>query len=315
MDFLNNSPKTFRKLIVFLSVAVSMTIFLSWRAATCDAADLDDVLKAGKLRHLGIPYANFVTGGGDGMDVELVSLFASHLGVRYEFVKTDWGSAIGDLTGKKVKPKGDDIEVVKEVVAIKGDVIASGMTVLPWREKAVAFSSPTFPTQVWVIARADSPLRPIKPTGKTEGDIRAVKNLFRHRTVLCKKNTCLDPDLYNMESTEAIVTLFSGALNELAPALINGEAELLLLDMPDAIIALQKWPGRIKILGPMTDIQNMAVAFRKDSPRLREKFNAFLAQCKKDGTYDRLVKKYYPSVAAYYAGFPKWKERMAQLER
>ncbi|HZD54836.1 MAG TPA: transporter substrate-binding domain-containing protein, partial [Candidatus Aquicultoraceae bacterium] len=266
------------------------------------------------LRHLGIPYANFVTGGGDGMDVELVARFAEYLGVKYEFVQTDWAGAIGDLTGKKVKPKGNDVEVLEEV-PIRGDVIASGMTVLPWRQKAVAFSSPTFPTQVWVIARADSPLQPIRPTGKVGSDIRAVKRLFRQRTVLCKKNTCLDPDLYDMDRTEAVVKLFNGALNELAPALINGESELLLLDMPDAIIALQKWPGRIKILGPMTDIQDMAAAFRKDSPRLREKFNEFMAVCRKDGSYDRLVKKYYPAVAAYYAGFPKWKERTARLKR
>lgn len=314
MDFPKMLTTKYLKFFVVLFFAVSATLFLPGYATTALAADLDEVLKEGKLRHLGIPYANFVTGGGDGMDVELVSLFANHLGVKYEFVKTDWGSAIGDLTGKKVKPKGNDVEVLEEV-PVKGDVIASGMTILPWREKAVAFSSPTFPTQVWVIARADSPLKPIKPTGKAERDIQAVKSLFRHRTVLCKKNTCLDPDLYNMENTEAFVKLFGGALNELAPALINGESELLLLDMPDAIIALQKWPGRIKILGPMTDIQNMAVAFRKESPRLREKFNEFLVRCKKDGTYDRLVKKYYPSVAAYYSGFPKWKERMAQLER
>ncbi|MGZ9135164.1 MAG: transporter substrate-binding domain-containing protein [Candidatus Deferrimicrobiaceae bacterium] len=302
------------KSLVVQVIAIATLLLLPTFSATAVAADLDEVLLAGKLRHLGIPYANFVTGGGDGMDVELVARFADYLGVKYEFVKTDWGSAIGDLTGKRVKPNGSDVEVLGEV-AIKGDVIASGMTVLPWRKKAVAFSSPTFPTQVWVIARADSPLMPIKPTGKVESDIGAVKSLFRQRTVLCKKNTCLDPDLYNMDSTEAQVKLFNGALNELAPALINGEAELLLLDMPDAIIALQKWPGRIKILGPMTDIQDMAVAFRKDSPKLREKFNEFMATCKKDGTYDRLVKKYYPSVAAYYAGFPKWKEKIAQLER
>jgi ABC-type amino acid transport substrate-binding protein len=314
MEFFEGSPKKYLKSFVYLVISLTSMLVLPPFPTTVLAADLDEVLLAGKLRHLGIPYANFVTGGGDGMDVELVARFADYLGVKYEFVKTDWGSAIGDLTGKKVKAKGNDVEVIGEV-AVKGDVIASGMTVLPWRQKAVAFSAPTFPTQVWVIARADSPLKPIKPTGKVESDIRAVKSLFRQRSVLCKKNTCLDPDLYNMESTEANVKLFGGALNELAPALINGEAELLLLDMPDAIIALQKWPGRIKILGPMTDIQDMAVAFRKDSPKLRGKFNEFLARCKKDGTYDRLVKKYYPSVAAYYAGFPKWKDRIAQLER
>ena len=48
------------------------------------ADDLQDIRERGVLRHLGVPYANFVTGSGDGMDVEIVQLFARHLGVRYE---------------------------------------------------------------------------------------------------------------------------------------------------------------------------------------------------------------------------------------
>ena len=73
--------------------------------------------------------------------------------------------------------------------------------------------------------------------------------------------------------------------------------------MPDALVALQKWPGKVKIIGPVSDIQDMAVAFAKDSPELRSSFNAFLNTCKQDGTYARLVKKYYPFAFDYFPRF------------
>lgn len=70
--------------------------------ATAFAVDLADIRQRGALRHLGIPYANFVTTTGDrmdGLDVELIRLFAKHLGVRYELVETSWSEAFVDLTG------------------------------------------------------------------------------------------------------------------------------------------------------------------------------------------------------------------------
>ena len=69
------------------------------------ADDLREIRERGVLRHLGVPYANFVTGSGDGLDVEIVQLFARHLGVRYEYVPTTWGDVIGDLTGKQFRFK------------------------------------------------------------------------------------------------------------------------------------------------------------------------------------------------------------------
>ena len=269
------------------------------------AQDLDAVKARGVLRHLGIPYANFVTGSGDGMDVELMRRFAEHLGVRYQYVRTDWDEAIGDLTGKNVRPrKGGGYEVVGEV-PIRGDVIANGVTVLPWREQVVAFSVPTFPNQVWLVARSDSPLAPITPSGSIEKDIASVKKLLRERSLLCKENTCLDPALYEIDATGARVRLFSGSLNELAPALLNGEAEVTLLDVPDALVALEKWPGKIKVIGPISDVQDMAVAFRKDAPALRAAFDAFLADLKRSGAFRAIAMKYYPYVKDYYPGFFK----------
>jgi len=278
--------------------AAAMLLFMQVAAR----ADLDEVKKAGVLRHLGVPYANFVTGSGDGMDVELMQRFAQYLGIRYEYIRTDWPDIFGDLTGKKVRPKGDDIEFVADV-PVKGDVAANGITVLPWRAKAVQFSAPMFPNQVWLVARSDSPVNPIKPTGDLKKDIAAVKSLIREHSLMGKAGTCLEPSLYGLQEITDKITLFPGSLNDIAPALIKGETELTLLDVPDALVALQKWSSKIKIIGPVSQPQDMAAAFPKDAPKLLVEFNRFLEQAKKDGSFVTMVKKYYPYVFKYYPDF------------
>lgn len=295
---MNQKMPPFRRLVI--GALTLLLILIAGQAVF--ATDLKEIKERGVLRHLGIPYANFVTGSGDGLDVELTKLFAQHLGVKYQFVETSWASVIGDLTGKKVKAKGDNIEVVGQV-PIKGDIIASGFTILPWRAKVVDFSIPTFPNQIWLVARADSPLKPIIPHKSVDKDIAAVRGLLKGRTLLGKVSTCLDPSLYGLKETGARIKLFPGSLNDLAPAVIQGEAELTLLDVPDALVALEKFPGKIKIIGPITDKQYMGCAFAKDSPELRDAFNKFLKQAKEDGTYLSLVRRYYPKVFNYYRDF------------
>jgi ABC-type amino acid transport substrate-binding protein len=266
--------------------------------------DLADIQKDGVLRHLGIPYANFVSGAGDGMDVEIMQLFCKKLGVRYEYVKTDWGTVVEDLVGKKVKAVGDEVEF-GAAVPIRGDLIANGFTILPWRHHVVDYSTPTFPSQIWLIARADSAMKPIKPTASIDDDVATVRKMIRGKRVLALPKTCLDPAIYKLGDTGADIGLFGGKLNELAPALVNNEAELTILDVPDALIALEKWPGKIKIIGPISRKQEMGVGFPKGSPRLREAFNEFLQGLKADGTYDRIVKKYYPTIRAFFPEFFK----------
>ena len=121
----------------FLSILITAAALLVTSNAYC--RDLDEVKQQGVLRHLGVPYANFVTGSGDGMDVEIVQLFAKHLGVRYEYVKTTWSDVVPDLIGRKVKPDGNNAELL-DTVPVKGDIVANGFTVLPWREKVLNLS-------------------------------------------------------------------------------------------------------------------------------------------------------------------------------
>jgi ABC-type amino acid transport substrate-binding protein len=268
------------------------------------ARDLADIQKEGVLRHLGIPYANFVSGAGDGMDVELMQLFCKQIGVKYEYVRTDWGTVVEDLVGKKVKAVGDNVEF-GPAVPVRGDLIANGFTILPWRHHVVDYSTPTFPSQIWLIARADSKMKPIKPSQNIDHDVATVRRMIRGKKVLALPKTCLDPALYKLSDTGADIGLFAGKLNELAPALVNNEAELTILDVPDALIALEKWPGKIKIIGPISRKQQMGVGFPKDAPKLRETFDRFLAGLRADGTYDRIVRKYYPTIYAFFPEFFK----------
>jgi ABC-type amino acid transport substrate-binding protein len=290
---------------ITLAVSISMgTLLLLFGSTTGARADLKEVKERGALRHLGVVYANFITGSGDGLDVEVMKRFADSLGVKYEFVETTWGGAIGDLTGRKAIPKGDEVELA-EAVPVKGDVIATGFTILTWRKKVVDFSDPCFPTQIWLVTRSSSSLQPVAPGGNEEQDIAAVKRLLSGCSILGVPETCLDPNLYAVKEAGASAVAFTENLNALVPAIINGEAETTLLEVPDALTALQKWPGQVKVIGPISPMQHMACAFDKQSSELRNAFNRFFESIQRDGTYEALVRKYYPLVFDYYPEFFK----------
>ena len=268
------------------------------------AADLDGVLKSGTLRHLGIPYANFVVDNQTGLDVELMQAFAKHLGVKYQFVSSSWSTIIPELTGSIVKPVGDNIKIIGSS-PIKGDVISTGFTVLPWREKIVNFSETTFPSGIWLIARGDSSLTPISPSGDIDNDINQVRDELDGVAVLGLAGSCLEPNLYHIKETGAKVEYFSPDrdLEEMIPAVIAKQTDSTLMDVPVALIALQTWPGQIKVVGPLSEEQSMATAFSKDSPKLKQEFDKFFSEFKAAGGYRTLVEKYYLSVFVYYPDF------------
>ena len=269
------------------------------------ADDLQDIRTRGVLRHLGVPYANFVTGSGDGMDVEIVQLFARHLGVRYEFVPSTWGDVIGDLTGKEVRFKPTYREVGTRPV--RGDIIANGLTILPPRKKVIDYSDPTFPSAVWLLARPEAGVKPIKPSGNREQDIKTTKAMLKLGTTFVMDNSCLDPTLYDLEGKGYKLKRFTGStnLNDIVPALLKHESDMTLLDVPDVMVAMERWSGQVMVIGPISEEQRMGAAFRKDSPELRKAFNAFLAQIKQDGTYMKLVKKYFRAAPRYLPEFFK----------
>jgi len=57
------------------------------------------------------------------------------------------------------------------------------------------------------------------------------------------------------------------------------------------------------VLGPISEHQELAAAFPKDAPQLRQAFDEYLVRIKSDGTYDKLVDKYYPGIRRYFPDF------------
>ncbi|GAL03720.1 extracellular solute binding protein ScrB [Photobacterium aphoticum] len=89
-----------------IALVVSGVLF----SAFSHARDLADIKEEGVLRHIGVPYANFISyiNNGSihslsGLDVEIVKGFADHLGVRYEFIPASWTNVIGKLTGQQTE--------------------------------------------------------------------------------------------------------------------------------------------------------------------------------------------------------------------
>jgi ABC-type amino acid transport substrate-binding protein len=265
--------------------------------------DLAEIKERGTLRHLGVPYANFVTGAGDGLDVEMVKLFARHLGVRYEYVETDWNNVIQDLIGQNIVYKPSVQETGRR--PIRGDIIANGLTILPSRMKLIDYSVPTFPSAVWLLARSDYKVAPVKPSGNLAQDIEATKAKLASGTTFVMDNSCIDPRLHGIEGKGFKLLRFTKStnLNDIVPAVLKMESDMTLLDFPDILVALEKWPGRIKIIGPISEEQRMAAAFRKSSPALRAAFNEFFSRIQRDGTYMKLVQKYYPSAQRHLPAY------------
>jgi ABC-type amino acid transport substrate-binding protein len=273
-------------------------------AAPAAAADLDEIKARGELRHLGIRYANFVTGAGDGFDVELAQGFARHIGVRYTLVYSDFYNVIRDLLGQEVELR-DGRATLRGQHPVKGDMIATGFTVLPWRKQVLLYSDATFPTQVLLMAPADAPVQPIAGSDDLAADIAQTKALIGRKSLLVMERTCLDPAGYGLKGKGFDLRPYTRStnINEMVPAMLNRSAEYTLLDVASVTLDMQRWAGRIKVVGPISEQQEMAAAFPPDAPRLRDAFNAYLRQIRADGSYDRLVRKYYPGIDSYFPGF------------
>ena len=289
--------------IVWRSATPLLGLALLLSGTTVQAQDLGAIKERGVIRHLGVPYARFVMGNGEGLDAEIVQLFAKRIGVRYEYVPTDWLNVIQDLVGHDVEYQPEVRTTGKR--AVRGDIIANGLTILPPRKKVIDYSQPTFPSAVWLLARSDSKVTPIVPSGSLTKDIEATKAKLKEANTFVMDNSCLDPRLHDLEGKGYRLQRFStnASLNDMVPAVLKNESEMTLLDVPDIIVSMEKWQGQIKVIGPISGEQLMAAGFRKDSPELHREFDAFLSEIKANGTYMQLVNKHFRSAPRYLPEF------------
>ena len=161
----------------------------------------------------------------------------------------------------------------------KADLVISSMTITDERKQSVDFSDAYAMAQLAILANADSGVASIDDlnqpgkkvavkTGST-GDVYATKNLTNAEIVrLADESACV---------TEVVQGKADGFLYDQLTIYRNHQAN------PDTTEA---------VFIPFQDAEEWGIAVKKGNTELLDQLNAFIAQSKTDGEFDRLTEKY-----------------------
>lgn len=161
----------------------------------------------------------------------------------------------------------------------KADALMSSITITPEREEEVDFTDPYAVAQLAILANANSGIASIddlNQPGKTvavktgsTGDVYATRHLTNAQIVrLADESACV---------TEVVQGRADGFLYDQLTIYRNNQAN------PDTTTA---------VFIPFQDAEYWGIAVQSGNDKLREQFNEFIAQCKADGTFDKLTQEY-----------------------
>ena len=200
-------------------------------------------------------------GNPEGIAVDFMQDFADEYGYDLVIENTAWDGLIPSLQTDKA------------------DCVISSMTITDERKASVDFSDPYAMAQLAILANADSQIvsvddlnQPGKKvavkTGST-GDVYATKNLTQAQIVrLSDESACV---------TEVVQGKADGFLYDQLTIYHNNLANP---DTTDAVFI------------PFQDPEEWGIAVKKGNTELLDQLNAFIAQSKEDGEFDRLTEKY-----------------------
>jgi len=254
-----------KRIALLLFALVTLCTF----AAPALADTLDEVTSRGVLRvgmEPGYMPFELTNQRGEiiGFDVDMAKRLAKHLGVELELVSTAWDGIIPSLLTDKF------------------DVIMSGMTITDERAQSVDFAEPYIIIGQTALLRKDlagevtswkdldDPKYKIASKLGTTGEIAAKKMLPKAR--------------YFSYETE----------HEGIMEAVNGRVDAFIYDSPyNAVAFAQKGQGKLVFLDqPFTD-EPLGWAIRKGNPKFLAALNAFLAESKGNGTYEKIYTKWF----------------------
>lgn len=214
-------------------------------------------------------YPDEETGDYIGFDVDMVNDLCDRLNCEPEFVATAWDG------------------IFPALAAGEFDMVASGATITEEREEIVDFSYPYIVYgQILLLNAEDTMINDVKAA---EGKPMAVQ--------LNTTNEIKAVELYGDENVKRYDTFDLAVI-----ALMQGDADAVVIDLPSAAGFMQVYPGELKVGPELTSGEALGIAFEPDS-ELRSAFNAALVEFKADGSYAALYDKYFgESEAAAEAG-------------
>ena len=249
-------------LIVFGYAAVTALV-LAMTAASAETT-LEKIKRTGVMTSantFSYPPFGFIEDGKQvGFDVDLGNEIAKRMGVRLTFEAIDFRGIIAALTSGRV------------------DVLITGMVYTADRAERIDFSEPYFDGGVAAAFRPDKPItRPDDVIGKRVGtEIGSAGDKF----VREKYESRVEIKTYDTVFL-ALKDLENGRLD----AFVGSVAPMryIMRNMP-TLKASEIWDSRIQ-----------AANTRKQDKDLLDEINKHLSSMRKDGTYDKLVSKWFGS--------------------
>ncbi len=201
-----------------------------------------------------------------GFDMDLMNAIAEDQGFEVEYKDIGFDSLIPALE------------------ADEADIIAAGMNSLdPDRQKKVDFSTPYFDSQLVLVVADDN--TSINSIDDLTSDMKVAGQIGT--TGADEANALADDGKI---AKAVILDKVSDAMLQLQ----NGDIDAIILDKPVTESYISKQPGVAKIVGsPIGELESYAFAVQKDNAELLEKINTGLQNMIDNGTYDKLVAKWF----------------------
>ena len=205
------------------------------------------------------PPMEFVQNGKrTGFDIELTEAVAAAMGRKIEWIDIDFKGLIPALVSKRA------------------DLAMSAIYITDERKKVVDFSDPYFAGGLVVLTSKSGPIKSLKDL-----DGKKVSVQVGTKSVAYLKDNFPKVERVEVEKNQEMFSLVE-----------IGRADAAVTGKPAAKIFAQAKPA-LHVLTEQLTTEDYGIAVRKDAPEIRDAVNAALKKIKADGTYDKLVNKWF----------------------
>lgn len=245
------------------TIWIAALLLASALLAGCSSAD-GNTLKIGtEPTFLPFEFMDEATGKIDGFDIALITAMAEKAGYKVEITNVAFDGLIAALQSGNI------------------DVVASGMSITDERKQSVLFTDAYVNAGLTIaVAKANSDITGENSlSGKTAG--------VQIGTIGADKAEELKA-AGKLKAVKTYNTIDVAFLD-----LLNGSVDCVINDGPVNEAYMNKNPGKIKTVGEILASDQYGFAVSKDNKDLQAKLNKALKELKEDGTYDKLVAKYF----------------------
>jgi polar amino acid transport system substrate-binding protein len=193
-----------------------------------------------------------------GFDIELVEALGVAMGRKIEWIDIDFKGLIPALVSKRA------------------DLAMSAIYITDERKKVVDFSDSYFAGGLVVLTNKAGPIKTLKDL-----DGKKVSVQVGTKSVGFLKDNYPKVERIEVEKNQEMFNLVE-----------IGRADAAVTGKPAAKIFAQAKP-QLYVLAEQLTTEDYGIAVRKDTPEIRDAVNVALKKIRADGTYDKLVQKWF----------------------